>query len=156
VTVPAILCGAALIASTRLDEDSWLTGRRRLRALGLLAPVLAVALVAHVGNRAAAESGSAIESGQPERALSEARRAITWAPWSHEAWQLRGEAELELEDDVAARRSFERALELNPESWSTWLDLAVASRGEKRVQALDRAMALNPLSTEVDELRTEP
>ncbi|MGH3072505.1 MAG: O-antigen ligase family protein [Gaiellaceae bacterium] len=155
VTVPAILCGAALLAPSGFDEDAWLTGRRRVVALALVVPVLAVALVAHVGNRAAAASVAAIENGEPERALEQAQRAIDWAPWSYEPWQLRGEAEFDLEDDAAARASFERALELDRESWSTWYDLAVASTGAERERALERAKALNPLSPEVEELQTE-
>ncbi len=91
----------------------------------------------------------------PDRALADARRAIDWAPWSHEPWQLRGEAELLLEDDAAARRSLKRALELDPESWSTWFDLAVASRGAERARALAEAKRLNPLSPEIAEFQTE-
>ena len=81
------------------------TGRRRAAALALLAPLAAVALVAHVGNRAAAASIAAIESEDPARGLAEAKRAAAWAPWSEEPWQLRGEAELGLGDEAAARRS---------------------------------------------------
>ena len=124
--------------------------------LALLAPLAAVAFVAHVGNRAAAASIAATEAGDPDRGVAEAKRAISWSPWSEEAWQLRGEAELELGDAAAARRSLARALDRNPESWSAWFDLAVASGGRERELALDRAMALNPRSPEVDELRTKP
>jgi O-antigen ligase/polysaccharide polymerase Wzy-like membrane protein len=156
VTLLALFCGAALLASRRPAERSRLAGRRRFLALALTAPVLAVALVAHVGNRATAASIAAIERGEPDRALAHARRAIDWAPWSDEPWQLRGEAELLLEDDAAARRSLARALELNAESWSTWLDLAVASHGAQRARALAEVKRLNPLSSEADELQTEP
>ena len=117
--------------------------------------MLAVALVGHVGNRATAASIAAIERGEPDRALAHAQRAIDWAPWSDEPWQLRGEAELLLEDDAAARKSLARALELNPESWSTWLDLAVASRGAERDARSSEAKRLNPLSPEVAELEAE-
>ena len=156
VTIPAIFCAAVLLAWNRPDEPPWLTGRRRGFTLALLAPLAAVALVAHVGNRAAAASIAATEAGEPARGLAEAKRAITWSPWSEEAWQLRGEAELELGEDAAARRSLVRALDRNPESWSAWFDLAVASRGAERERALDRASALNPRSPEVDQLRTKP
>ena len=156
VTVPAIFCAAVVLAWNREEEEPPLTGRRRGVALALLAPLAVVALVAHVGNRAAASSIAATEAGEPVRGLEEAKRAITWAPWSEEAWQLRGEAELELGDEPAARRSFSRALARNSESWVSWLDLAVASRGEMRSRALDRAQALNPLSQEVADLQTKP
>lgn len=156
VTVPAIFCAAALLSADRATATAPLTGGRRAVALALAAPILALALVAHVGNRAAAASADAAGRGEPERALARAQLAIRWAPWSDEAWQLRGEAELLLEDDAAARRSLRRALELNPESWSAWLDLAVVSRGQRRAQALERAIQLNPLSPEADQLRTQP
>lgn len=155
VTVPAILCAAALLVRTDADEGAWLVGRRRLTALALLVPLVGVALVAHVGNRAAAASIAAAEEGEPERALEQARRAIAWTPWSEEGWQLRGEAELQLGDEAAARRSLQRALERNERSWSIWFDLAVASSGSERERALGRAKSLNPLSSEVEELQTE-
>lgn len=155
VAVPAIFCAVALLARPHETDIAWLTGRRRLAALALLVPLVGVALVAHVGNRAAAVSIAAVEEGEPDRALDQARRAVAWAPWSEDAWQLRGEAELALADDDAARRSFEQALELNDRSWSIWFDLAVASTGRERKLALERAKALNPLSPEVEELQTE-
>lgn len=156
VTIPALVCAAVLLAATRPDDPPWLTGRRRGIALALLAPLAAAALVAHVGNRAAAASIAATESGDPARGLAEAKRATAWAPWSEEAWQLRGEAELELGDADAARSSLSRALERNRESWSIWFDLALASSGAARERALDRAEELNPLGPELRGLRTKP
>ena len=154
VTVPAILCAAVLVTRPDEEEAAWLTGRRRLAALALLVPLVGVALVAHVGNRAVAASIAAAEEGEPEEALEQAKRAVAWAPWSEEAWQLRGEAELLLADDAAARRSLRRALGKNDRSWSIWFDLAVASTGRERERALERALALNPLGTEVEQLQT--
>jgi hypothetical protein len=156
VTVAALSCAAVLLAAERPEEGPLLVGRRRATALALLAPLVAAALVAHVGNRAAAASIEATEAGDPARGLAQARRALDWAPWSEEAWQLRGEAELELGNETAARRSFQESLDRNPQQWSVWLDLATASRRSERERALDRAVALNPLSPEVEELRTNP
>ncbi len=156
VTVPALFCAAVLLMPERPEVTVSLTGRRRAGALALAVPVLAVALVAHVGNRAAAASIDAATSGEPELALDQARRAISWAPWSDEPWQLRGEAELLRNDDVAARISLTRALDLNPQNWGAWLDLAVVSDGEARDRALEQVSRLNPLSPDADQLRTEP
>ncbi len=156
VTVPALFCVAVLLVADRREAPVRLTGRRRAFALALIVPVLAVAFVAHVGNRAAAASIDAAASGEPERALDQALRAISWAPWSDEPWQLRGEAELLLNDDAAARKSLTRAIELNPKNWSASLDLAVVSRGEARDSALKRVSRLNPLSPDADVFRTEP
>ena len=155
-TVPALFCAAVLLAEAREPNGNLLAGRRRAVALALAAPVLALALVTHVGNGAAAASAEAANRDEPERALREAKRAIAWAPWSEEPWQLRGEAELLLDDDAAAQRSFERSLELNPESWVAWLDLAAVTDGAVRARALDRAESLNPLGIDADELRTKP
>jgi hypothetical protein len=144
VTLSALFCAAVLLASQRPADSVRLTGNRRLVALSIAVPVLGVALVGHVGNRATAASSAAIERGEPHSALAHAQRAIDWAPWSHEPCQLRGEAELFVQDDVAARKSLAHALKLNPENWSTWLDLAVASRGAERVRALAEAKRLQP------------
>ena len=157
VTVPALLCAAALVSTAVSAEDPWRAGRRRWIALALVVPVVAVALVAHVGNRAAAASIAAADDGDAERAHAEAQRAVRWAPWSEEALLLRGEAELDLGDEAAARRSIERALDRNDESWAAWLALAVAAGDDEelRERALERAKALNPRSPEVDEIHTE-
>ena len=154
--MPALFCAAALLAAAREPGGYSLVGRGRAIALALAVPILAVALVAHVGNGAAAASADAFSRDEPERALREAKRAIAWAPWAEEPWQLRGEAELLLDDDAAARRSFERSLELNPENWSAWLNLAAVTEGAARARALDRVDALNPGGVETDELRTKP
>lgn len=155
-TVPALFCAALLLAAAREPAGYSLVGRGRAIALALAVPVLVVALVAHVGNGAAAASADAANRDEPERALFEAKRAIAWAPWADEPWQLRGQAELLLEDDVAARRSFERALELNPENWAAWLNLAAVTNGRARAHALERVEVLNPLAAAADELRTKP
>jgi tetratricopeptide (TPR) repeat protein len=156
VTVPALMCGTALVAWDRDDaRGERVTGRRRVVALGAALPLVAVALVAHVGNRALAASEAALLRGEREEAAAEARRARGWAPWSHEPWQRLGEAELALGHDRAARASLHRGLELDPENWRLWYDLAVASRGEERARALVRVKLLNPLAPEADEIGAE-
>ena len=133
VTLAALFCAAALLASRR---SALLTGKARVTALALATPVLAIALVMHVGNRATAASIAAIDRGDPDRASLRPSGRSTGHRGRTSPWQLRGEAESLVEDDAAARKSLKRALELNPESWSTWLDLAVASSGTGRTQAL--------------------
>ena len=156
VTVAALLCGTALLAWRRGDATGeTATGRRRLVALTLALPMVAIALVAHVGNRALQASEAATLRGEPVRGAAEARRARTWAPWSHEPWQRLGEAELALGDDRAARASLRQALERDPENWRIWYDLALVSRGEERARAVARVQQLNPLSPEADEIRAD-
>ena len=155
-TVPALLCAAVLVSLAVEPDGRSVVGPRRALGLALAAPVLAVALVAHVGNRAVSASENAAIRDEPQLALDEAKRAIAWAPWSEQPWLLRGEAELQLGDDEAARRSFERSLELNPESWAAWLDLAAVTNGADHSHALDRAEKLNPVGVDADEFRTKP
>jgi O-antigen ligase len=144
VTVPALFCAAAVLLAGGGEEEPWLTGRRRLVALMLLAPVAAVALVAHAGNRALADAVEALDAGEPERALSQARRAAAWAPWSEEPWIVRADAELDLGLESDARRSLAKALHRNGESSRVWFLLAETGRPG----ALDRARELDPLAEE--------
>jgi hypothetical protein len=53
----------------------------------------------------------------------------------------------------AARQSFHTAIAKDHASWTLWLDLAKASKGRARRQALARAAELAPRSPEIAELR---
>ncbi len=94
VTVPALFCAGVLLASLRPTEPGRLTGRRRVVALHSRrrcsdwrsSGTSATELQPPASPRSSAAS--------PSPALAHAQRAIDWAPWSHEPWQLRGEAEL--------------------------------------------------------------
>jgi len=98
-----------------------------------------------------AEAAAALERGDTTAAESAARRAHTWAPWSHEPWQLLGEAQLAERHDAAARISLERAIRRAPEEWRPWFDLAIVTDGPRREEAVTRARDLNPLSDEIRE-----
>ncbi len=154
VTVPAVFCAVALL-SWGHGSSTEFTRRERRVAFALALPLIAVALVAHVGNRALAASAEATSSGDPSTGAAEARRARAWMPWSHKPWQLLGEAELAQGRDAAARESLTRALEHDRTDWSVWYDLAIVTRGADRARALEEAKRLNPLGPEVDELLTE-
>jgi O-Antigen ligase len=156
VTLVALTAGTSLIVLARTPEAAraW---TRRLRAVALAGVSLlaVVALVAHVGNRAAAESEAALARADVSGALRSARRARTWQPWAAAPDRLRGEAELSVGHDVAAVRSLRDAIRGDPESWRAWYDLAVVTTGAERSAALRRAAKLNPLSPEVEDLRAE-
>ncbi|HEX3255450.1 MAG TPA: tetratricopeptide repeat protein, partial [Gaiellaceae bacterium] len=64
-------------------------------------------------------------------------------------WELRGDAERAASQRDAARRSYRRALDLDPNDWRLWYDLGVTSRGAERREALARATRLNPLAREI-------
>jgi O-antigen ligase len=147
----ALLCGIALLALTGDGRSTRLTALRRGLLIAPLVVVIGAALVAHVGNRAVAEAAAALERGDTAGAESAARRARTWAPWSHEPWQLLGEAQLAARHDTTARISLARAIRRAPEEWRPWFDLAVVTEGPRRDEAVTRARDLNPLSDEIRE-----
>ena len=114
VTVPAILVGA----SAAVHADASRVPLRRRYAVPALAALAAAGVLALAGN-------AALESG-------DAARAVRFAPFSAEAWRLRGD--------------YRRAVELDPNNWSAWLALAAHSTGRERASALAEARRLNPLS----------
>jgi O-antigen ligase len=148
----ALAIAATLLADSRTAAPVPLVAFRRGAGVAAVACVLAVALVGHVGNRSLAKSAEALERGDTRGAVSAGRRARTWAPWSHEPWQLLGEAQLAARDDVAARRSLGEATRRAPEEWRLWFNLAIVSKGPSAERALTRARELNPLGPEVLEL----
>jgi Flp pilus assembly protein TadD len=153
LVLPALGCASVLLATGRASLPA-----ARVTTTGRVVVVLAaslaigIALVVHVGNSSLAESVNALERGDPEAAAAAAYRATTWAPWSHEPWQLLGEARLAEGRDVEARRDLERAIERAPSEWRPWFDLAIVSKGASSRRALTRARELNPLSAEILDL----
>jgi O-antigen ligase len=152
LVLPALACAAILVAEARTAPPVQLTASRRGVGVAAAAVAIAVALVAHVGNRSIAESVMALERGDTSGAASAARRARAWAPWSHEPWQLLGEAQLAEREDKAARRSLAEAIRRAPEDWRLWFDLAIVSEGPRSRVAITRARELNPLGDEVLDL----
>jgi len=152
LVLTALACAVALVTEARTAAPVPLTAFRRAAGVAAVVCVIAVALVAHVGNRALAESVEALERGDTGGAAEAARRARTWAPWSHEPWQLLGEAQLADRDDAAARRSLSEAIRRAPEEWRLWFDLAIVSTGPAARRAITRARELNPLSPEIQDL----
>ena len=151
LVVTALACGVALLALTGDGRSLQLTPLSRALLIAPLVVAIGVALVAHVGNRAVAEAAAALEHGDTAGAESAARRARTWAPWSHEPWQLLGEAQLAERHDAAARMSLAQAIRRAPEEWRPWFDLAIVTDGPRREEAVTRARDLNPLSDEIRE-----
>lgn len=146
VTVPALACAVALLLSARRQ---WTPLGRVPRLVGGAAALALVvlALTAYAGNRelALAEAGS-------ERS---ARRAARLQPWSSVPWRVLGEAQLERGEVEAARASFREGLSRDDGDWELWIDLALASDGDARRAAFDRAVRLNPRDPDLPELRQE-
>lgn len=145
VTLPALVCGGALVVLARGEPVS---RARAVRAggLALAAAVGALAFVGLGGNLHLASSAEAAEDGRWTQSERSARAALGWAPWSAEAWQRIAEAQIGRGELGAARTSLRRAIDLNPRDWRLWLTLAEVAQSRP---ALARAEALNPLAPEV-------
>lgn len=143
VTVPALLCGVALVAAAE--------GRPlRVRvatpvAIGAVAVLLATAIWASLGRVELAHITSDANAGRWSAARSAAHRASTLEPWSSEAWVRLGDAYRSHGEVSLARDAYRRALDRTPANWQTWVSLAQVSGGAARQRALARAHLLNPL-----------
>ena len=155
VTLAALLCGAACLLSARLDSCRPLGRKPRLGLLAAAFAIVPFAAVGLLGSGALAASTDAAAAGDWPRAESQARRAASLAPWSSDPWRLLGEAQLAQGDLAGALASLEKAITEDPGDWTLWLDLARASEGPRRWQALVRAARLNPLSPEIAHFRSE-
>lgn len=147
VTLAGLLCGASVLIAGRC------AGRRPPVSLllrwtvGVAASAAAVAAaLGLLGNSALSASASARRHGNLPRAAEEARRAKSWMPWSPEPWSALGRAQLAAGLLPAARVSFRRATAKDSGDWQFWYELAEASMGRARVEALRRAARLFPRS----------
>ena len=150
VTLCTVFLGVALVRLGNGGEGRRVGVAAMVALLGAAAVLGVVAVVAHVGNGAAAAAQDALDRGDAPEARREADRARRFAPWSAEPWQLLGEAELAAGRLEAGRRDLRQATAEDPGSWYAWFELAVASSGDDRAHALERARALNPLAPELD------
>lgn len=156
VTLAALFCGIAVMASARRFRDPTSIRRAvRLTAFGGTAALLAFAVLGLLGNSAVSASSKATSAGHYRQAVSDARRAMGYAPWSPEPWRRLGEAQANLGDYAAARASFRTAIAKDPRDWTLWWELGVASLGSERTHALAVASRLNPLSPEIADLRSQ-
>jgi hypothetical protein len=126
VTAPAI----ALAASAAVHAD----GRAGFVRNRYAAPVLAALIVAGV---LALAGNNALVAGDPQRALQ-------FAPYSSEAWTAIGDSRRASGDREGAARAYRRAVQLDPNDWRAWAELAAVSSGEPRRLALAQAARLNP------------
>jgi O-antigen ligase len=150
VTLLGLFCGAALLLAARSrSAPVHLPLLARGVAVAAAVVLAAFAFVGLVGNRALSAATAAADSRQPKTEESKARDAVRWAPWSSEAWRLVAEGQYAQAEIAGARASLRRALEKSPDDWQLWFNLAAASSGRARAEAIDRARRLNPLSPEI-------
>jgi hypothetical protein len=145
VTLVAITCGAALVASgerARVSVGWWARGV----AVGAAVVVAGFAGFGLVGNSALASAQNANQAHNWDKAAVQARRAHRWMPWSPKPLLALGTAQLGggLRDD--ARKTFEQAASTDSNDWAVWADVAEASSGSERDRALQRVVDLFPRS----------
>jgi hypothetical protein len=149
ITFAALGCGAAILVAARPEVSTLLSTRIRIGFLALVLPLIVLVVIGLVGNEATSSAKSAANSGNWRRVESKTQTAHRWAPWSATPLQLRAEAELAAGRLTSARREFERAVAKDSHDWTLWFELAQASGGSARRQALAEARRLNPLSPEI-------
>ena len=155
VTLTGLFVGGALLVAARPRRGRALSTAARGAAVAAGLALAGFAVVGLIGNGAIGASAAASSQGRWDEAEAEARRAVRWAPWSADAWRWLAEAQLGRGEAGAARASFRRALDKDPENWELWFGLARASVGAERERALDRAASLNPLSLDIAAFRAE-
>jgi tetratricopeptide (TPR) repeat protein len=155
VTLSGLLCAAALLVAARGADAVRVARSWRLGAVIALVPLVAFSFAGHLANTALGRSADATLRGDYAAAERDARRARRWAPWSSEPWQRLGEAQLVSGRLAEAQASFRRALERDSRNWALWYELATASKGRARSEALLRARQLNPRGPEIAELQAE-
>jgi hypothetical protein len=150
VTLTALACGVALITLARGQRPAHpVRPKVRMTALGGTAVLVAFVLLGLLGNSAISASSKSADAGHFARAESQARRAMNFVPWSAEPWRRLGEAQVLAGKSAAARASFRKAIMKDRRDWTLWFELAQASRGRARADALRQASRLNPRSPEI-------
>jgi O-Antigen ligase/Tetratricopeptide repeat len=151
VTLVALTCAAGMLVTAPSPRFRIDFGARGLRAAALVAIALvaACALVGLRGNAAASASQRAASEAHWSVAVSEARTAVAWQPWSADAHTELGLALLGEGRTADARAAFQAAIDRDPGSWQAWLDLARSSSGAARQAALAHARELDPREPQV-------
>jgi len=152
VTVTALFCGVGLLVAAKNGEPKPLSAAGRIGGLTLILVLASFAFVGLVGNRALTRSADAGLRGQATEARAEARTSARWAPWSYQPWEQLGELELADGSLAKAQTYFRKGIRKNERDWELWLDLALASDGRERLQAVTVAWRLNPRSPQIAEV----
>ena len=157
LAAPALGLLGAAAAPSPMVPNGLHEARRRLVKLPRAAAVALLALAAAVACAALvlpwlsssyARSASGVWRDDPDLAYSHLELAAKLNPLSAEPLVRKGLIAAELGDEAEARRSFERALEREPTSWYSHLQLALiaeaAGRDGEAAAEIRRARALNP------------
>jgi hypothetical protein len=155
ITLTALTCAVGLLTSAPTGMPPFQLSARGVRA-GILVAIAVVAVGALVGlrgNAAAAASQRAASVGHWVAAEGDARTAVAWEPWSADARIALGTALLGEGRNAEARTAFRAAIARDSRSWVAWYDLARASTGTARQNALAHATRLDPHEPQVNALK---
>ena len=146
VTVVGIASAAALLLAFR--------GERATVSLGRVAPWLlgagfvcvgALALGGLMANREISDAQDALAASQWSSALSKAKAAERYAPWSEEPHLIAGSAQQGSGDPAAAAAEFRQAIAKSPRDWDAWDSLSATTTGQEQLNADRMVLLLNPL-----------
>lgn len=147
VTLAGLVCAVAMLLSGRgASRQIRLSATARSVAVAAVAAAAVFAVVGWLGNSALAGSQSDLAAGKIANAEQQARRAVSWAPWSADPWDSLGDAQLAGGARTAAIASYRKGLSIDRNDWALWFDLALASNGSARRQATTESLALAPRS----------
>jgi O-Antigen ligase len=154
VTLCALAFAATLLAAgSRNGRTVTLRPAVRFVSVAVLGVVSVFAFVAMVGNRALGQANAAADRADPIGMVAHARTAARWAPWSSEPIRIEADAALQRGDRARARSLYRKAIAKDPNNWNLWVGLALASDGPAASRALAQAAKLNPLGSEISQLR---
>lgn len=151
VTLTALLCGGVVLVAGRSDSAVPPGPRARAATLTAAVAVGVLALGGLLGNLALSRSADAARNGHWSAAAASAGRAHTYAPWSSQPYRLEALAQ---SSAARARPLLLHAIARDRGDWQLWLELAWASRGAGRRDALAEATRLDPLSPEIADFRS--
>jgi tetratricopeptide (TPR) repeat protein len=124
-----------------------LSNRVRTPLVAMALAVGAVAFVGGVGNEAISSSADAAARGEFVKAESDARQAMSWAPWSDEGWIDLAAALSGQGRNAEAAAALRTATRKDPVDWIAWRRLADHTTDPERFHALQMAAKLNPKAT---------
>ncbi|MEI6447350.1 MAG: O-antigen ligase family protein [Actinomycetes bacterium] len=149
----AMVAFAAAAAPSRQvgEQERWLAPAGGRLVLGFTAAALiALALPPVVATHSITRSQKAVGSGDLTVALSQAKSAVAWQPYSAAAWLQEGLVYDRLGAGRQARAAIVKATDREPNGWKNWYALsgveARAGNVKASLRAYRRARDLNPNS----------
>jgi Flp pilus assembly protein TadD len=150
VTLAGLFCGLSLLVMARREGVMReLSLRVRAGACVVLLIPAVFSFIGLLGHHAEAASVDAAKRGRWLQAERQARKAVTWEPWSAEPWKLLADAKYGEADLAAAAHYYRKAIDKDPRNWELWFDLGFSLDGRAADDAFAQARRLNPRSPEI-------